>query len=119
MEYRVDIKDHKLTKREQLLVLEIDTDTIDTASSFVDYIEETYGFSKSSIWYCLNRLKESGMVEFANKDHHGMPLMLTKHGMEELHKLEGIRNELVTQYSNMFLSKMQVMDRNYAYSRLG
>jgi hypothetical protein len=102
----VELKNFKLSRREQLIVLEIGIDRIDTASSFVDYIEENYGFSKSSIWYCLNRLKESGLVEFACKqDHIGKPLSLTKPGKLELGRLGVERNTIVTQFSNSFMER--------------
>ncbi len=102
----VEFKSLKLSRREQLVMLEIGKDKIDTASSFVDYMQENYGFSKSSIWYCLNRLKEFGLVEFANKVEQGKPLSLTKTGLSGLGKLEGNKNELVTQFSNTFLNSM-------------
>lgn len=84
-----------LTRREQLLVLEIGMDRIDSASSFVGYISEAYGFSKSSVWYNLNRLKEKGVVDFATKDEPGKALLLTKEGACELHIMErrGVRLE--------------------------
>ncbi|MDE1857401.1 MAG: hypothetical protein KGH98_04995 [Candidatus Micrarchaeota archaeon] len=74
----------KLSKREQLIVLEIGSDRIDTASGFVNYMEESYGFSKSSVWYNLNRLKEKKVLDFASKERHGEPLALTKAGMSSL-----------------------------------
>jgi hypothetical protein len=104
---RVDFKELKLSRREQLIMLEIGKDRIDTASSFVDYLQENYGFSKSSIWYCLNRLKDYGLAEFANKVEQGKPLSLTKHGRVELGKLEGSRNEIMTHFSNSFLIGLQ------------
>ena len=76
-----------LTKREQLLVLEIGGDAIDSASAFVCYISEAYGFSKSSVWYNLNRLKEKQVVDFATKEEPGKALELTKAGARELHAL--------------------------------
>ncbi len=99
-------KETKLSRREQLIMLEIGKDRIDTASSFVDYMEENYGFSKSSIWYCLNRLKEHVLVEFAHRNEQGKPLCLTKTGITILGKLEPSRNELVTQFSSTFLNRM-------------
>jgi DNA-binding PadR family transcriptional regulator len=77
----------RLTKREQLVVLEIAGDPIDSASAFVSYISESYGFSKSSVWYNLNRLKEKGVLDFATRDEPGKTLTLTKQGGQELHIL--------------------------------
>jgi hypothetical protein len=99
-------KEIKLSRREQLIMLEIDKDLIDTASSFVDYMQGEYGFSKSSTWYCLNRLKEFGLADFANKLEQGKPLTLTKHGILELEKFENGRNEIVASFSNSFLAKL-------------
>ena len=77
-------KEAALSIREQLLVLEIDRDAIDSASSFVDYISDEYGISKSSVWYNLNCLKEKGVITFADRQHQGVPLMLTRKGVEQL-----------------------------------
>ncbi len=74
----------RLTRREQLVVLEIGGDTIDSASAFVAYMSEIYGFSKSSVWYNLNRLKEKGVVDFATKEEPGKSLTLTGTGEKRL-----------------------------------
>ena len=108
IEYRkLKFKDLKLTRREQLLMLEIGRDMIDTASSFVDYIQEHYGFSKSSIWYCLNRLKETGFAQFANKLDQGRPLSLTKVGLMSLRELEAHKNAIIKQFSDAFMHSFQ------------
>lgn len=65
-------------------MFEIGRDRIDSASSFVNYVYEVYGFSKSSVWYNLNRLKELGILDFANKDEVGKPLCLTRAGLNEM-----------------------------------
>ena len=109
------LNESKLNRREQLLVLEIGRDRIDTASSFVDYINGSYGFSKSSAWYCLNRLKEQGLVEFANREELGKPLMLTKTGAQELCLIERSKNELIDYFSNVAYSMLA--QRNSALSR--
>ena len=88
-----------LGKREQLLVLEIEHDVIDSASSFVDYISDEYGISKSSVWYNLNCLKEKGLVDFADKLHQGEPLMLTKKGAEQLTALATRKSEILEAFS--------------------
>ena len=61
----IDDKVSKFTEREQLVLLEIGSDVIDTASSFVNYISEAYGFSKSSVWYVLKKLKDKDVIDFA------------------------------------------------------
>ncbi len=108
----VELKRFKLSRREQLILLEIGKDRIDTASSFVDYMQENYGFSKSSMWYCLNRMKEFGVAEFANKAEHGKPLCLTKIGLSELAKLEVSRNEIVTRFTTSFLNSTRIRYSN-------
>ncbi len=106
LEYtRLEVQKLKLGRREQLLLLEIDRDSIDTASSFVNYMFEEYGFSKSSVWYNLNRLKDLGVVEFASKEDVGKPLALTRQGLQELAHLERHRNELVNYFSNVMIEK--------------
>lgn len=128
---RVELKKLKLTRREQLIMLEIGNDRIDSASSFVDYMNENYGFSKSSMWYCLNRMREHGIAQFANKGEQGMPLYLTDSGLSELGKFINERNEIIREFSNSFLKRMQdkqtngmrygrqQYDRFTLYSRLG
>ncbi len=106
---------NRLSRREQLLVLEIGKDRIDTASSFVDYINGAYGFSKSSAWYCLNKLKEQGLVEFANREELGKPLLLTKEGALELYSIEKSKGELLNYFSNVAYSMLA--QRGSAISR--
>jgi hypothetical protein len=109
------LNETRLSKREQLLVLEIGRDRIDTASSFVDYIQDSYGFSKSSAWYCLNKLRELGLVEFANRDEPGKPLLLTKAGEHELCAIERSKIELMSHFNNILYNMMT--QRNSAISR--
>ncbi len=96
---RAIAKEEALGKREQLLVLEIDRDVIDSASSFVDYISDEYGISKSSVWYNLNCLKEKGVVSFADRLHPGEPLMLSRKGVEQLVALQGRRPSILEAFS--------------------
>ena len=103
----------KLTKREQLVVLEIDTDAIDTASSFVDYMNEMYGLSKSSIWYVLKALKEHGIVEFADKLHSGDPLKLTRLGQEHLRYLAHSKNEIMQMFERQSNANNAMVYTNY------
>ena len=105
-------KDLRLSRREQLMLLEIGEDSIDTASGFVDYVREAYGFSKSSIWYCLNRLKEFGLVEFANREELGKPLRLTKQGLGELTRLDGVKNEIIAHFSNSYIESIENRNNN-------
>jgi DNA-binding PadR family transcriptional regulator len=81
------------------MLLEIGSDVIDTASSFVNYMSEAYGFSKSSVWYVLNRLKEKGVVDFASKDEIGKGMALTKAGLDRLRTIEPLRNNIMDRFS--------------------
>ncbi len=92
-------KEAVLSMREQLMILEIDQDAIDSASSFVDYISDEYGISKSSVWYNLNSLKEAGVVDFADKQRPGVPLTLTKRGIEQLGALANRRSAVLEAFS--------------------
>jgi len=116
MVYRVEDKKTKLGKREQLLLLEIGSDSIDTASSFVNYMEEEYGFSKSSVWYNLNRLKDMGLLEFATREEIGKPLSLTKPGMEEVGKIGKSKDELVKGFELTYTQRMRGIGAGIEYS---
>jgi Mn-dependent DtxR family transcriptional regulator len=89
----------QLSRREQLVIIEIEQDMIDTASGFVDYICQSYGISKSSVWYILNRLKGRGLVEFADREHIGEPLRLTKDGIQALYSVGQERQGIIKEFS--------------------
>ncbi|MDE1810500.1 MAG: hypothetical protein KGH66_00440 [Candidatus Micrarchaeota archaeon] len=108
MDTRVESKKTRLGRREQLLLLEIGRDSIDTASSFVNYMEEEYGFSKSSVWYNLNRLKELGLLEFASREEIGKPLSLTKPGMDELAQIGRSKEELVRGFEQTYMQRARI-----------
>lgn len=91
----VDTIEGKLLGREKLILIEIGRDEIDSASAFVDYMHEVYGFSKSSVWYSLNRLKGKGMLDFASRDAPGKRLGLTGTGMAALPSVFQERKEIM------------------------
>ena len=117
---RVESKETILSLRERLMVLEIGNDKIDSASCFVEYMSYTYGLSKSSVWYCLNRLKESGFADFANRAEQGKPLALTRRGAAGLARLEPERNAVVEHFSRMHVKQLRTVrgvdGRNYAFA---
>ena len=80
----LELEKTRLSDRELLVMREIGPDMIDSASKFVDYMSDVFGFSKSSIWYTLNRLKERGLLDFASKSEVGKPLMLTESGRQRM-----------------------------------
>lgn len=95
----LDTREDRLLRREELILLEIGRDRIDSASAFVDYMHEAYGFSKSSVWYNLNRLKEKGFLAFASRDTPGLPLELMGRGVDALPTVERGRRQLTEAYS--------------------
>ncbi|MCL4389599.1 hypothetical protein M1397_03265 [Candidatus Marsarchaeota archaeon] len=92
--------DDMLTRREQLVILEIGDDSIASASSFVDYLCESYAISKSSIWYILKRLKEKEILDFASRNEPGKSLTLTKGGAEKLRLVEKNRSEILNYFGS-------------------
>jgi len=92
----------KLTRRELLVLAEIGDDAIDSASSFVSYMSESYGFSKSSVWYNLNKLRELGLVEFEPHKE----LRLTANGIMRHNSLGSNKTRLIDMFSSMFLERL-------------
>lgn len=90
----------RLIRREQLILAEVGMDRIDSASSFVDYLCESYGFSKSSVWYNLKSLKKKGVLDFATKDEQGKPLALTEEGLAHFAALGNEKNVLMEAFSS-------------------
>ena len=99
----------RLTKREQLVIIEIGLDRVDTASSFVEYMSESYGFSRSSVWYILKRLKGRGVLDFATKGEPGKALELAKPGREELRLAEKAKKEIVSYFTDMAMRETSRM----------
>ena len=93
-------------------MIEIGFDKIDSASSFVEYISESYGFSKSSIWYNLNRLREKGLLDFATRDEVGKALELTDAGTSEFSVLEKSQKEI----EGMFSARTAHEEKEYQYA---
>jgi DNA-binding PadR family transcriptional regulator len=87
-------------------MLEIGFDSMDSASGFVDYVSEEYGFSKSSVWYNLKRLKDFGLVEFANREEIGKPLCLTREGRGQLGAFEKSKRELVEHFNRALVQRV-------------
>ena len=110
---RVISREVELGQREKLILVEIAGDSIDTASSFVDYISEVYGISKSSVWYNLNCLKEKGVLEFADKKHIGEPLRLTRAGQQMLVAMGQERRSI----EEMFTSRAEVGYASVGFGR--
>lgn len=75
-QYRVGLRD-----KEVAILREIGFSGIPTATSFVSYLCERYGLSKSGVWYCLKKLKEEGVLEFTEKGEDYTPLRLTSKGI--------------------------------------
>ena len=71
----------KLNEKESIIIMEIGYDQIRSAYAFVEYIFEEYGFSRSTIWYNLKKLKKKGILTFSEKGEDQRPLELTKTGI--------------------------------------
>ena len=80
----------RLSDKAITLIMEIGFDEIATATSFIDYVSEKYGVSKSGLWYCLKKLKSAGLVEFTEKGGSYAPLGLTLKGAELFRRLRSI-----------------------------
>lgn len=102
-----------LSRREQLVLIEIGLDSVSTASSFVEYMSDSYGISKSSLWYILKRLKEKGFLDFASKDEPGKSLELTRHGRDGLQLVERSKVDILRYFSEAAVDRF-VGVRNYA-----
>ncbi len=97
-----------LTGREQLLILEISTDKIDSATRFVDYISGCYLICKSSVWHALKSLKKAGMVDFAAKGEACRPLTLTPVGIKQMSLLTVRKEEIIRKFEHdAFLLRQQ------------
>lgn len=92
----------RLSEREQLFILEIGKDIINSASSFVNYVSEIYGIAKSSSWYCLKRMKDLQLLHFDSKlEHMQKGLFLTSTGKEVLQSLN--RNVKLNEHNRFTL----------------
>lgn len=89
-----------LSRREQLVMLEIGLDSIASASSFVEYMCDSYGISKSSVWYILKRLKDRNLLDFATKDEPGKILGLTRYGKDALQTVERSKMEILNYFTD-------------------
>lgn len=72
----------RLSGKAATLVVEIGFDEVATATSFIEYVCEKYGVSRSGAWYCLKKLKKAGLIEFTEKGESYKPLSLTPKGVE-------------------------------------
>jgi len=101
--YKVNYGKIRLSEREQLFIIEIGKDIIDSASSFVNYISEIYGIAKSSSWYCLKRMKESSLLHFDSKSEQMQKgLFLTDKGKNILRSLN---NTGLNEHNGFILTK--------------
>ncbi len=104
-----------LSRREQLIMLEIGVDSISSASSFVEYMEESYSISKSSLWYTLKRLKERNLIDFATKDEPGKSLVLTQQGRNCLSVVERSKIDILRYFTGTVVSEAVGMQRRGYY----
>jgi hypothetical protein len=82
-----------LNVKGRVILTEIGYDQIITATSFVEYIYQKYGYSKSCVWYNLKKLKKVNVVDFSEKvDNMPKPLSLTKSGVNTLRHIYNVGN---------------------------
>ncbi|MGC8587232.1 MAG: hypothetical protein ACP5K9_03025 [Candidatus Micrarchaeia archaeon] len=81
LEIKKERQRQQCSQKEEILVSEIGLDHITSATAFVDYVSDKYGFSRSGVWYTLKKLKQKGMVDFAEKGEQYRPLELTRSGI--------------------------------------
>ena len=89
----------RYTERELLVLFEIGSDTIDSASSFVGYMCDAYGISESLLWYVLNGLKRKGLLDFASRENPRRGLALTPIGLRSLREVEPVRRGTIQTFS--------------------
>ncbi len=94
--------------KEELIVLEIDKDKIDSASMFVEYMYQSYNISKSTLWHNLMMLKEKGVIDLASKDTPGKPLMLTQYGLSLLSLIKSKKQDILSQFSTDYSVMLEV-----------
>jgi len=70
-----------LSEKEYIIIMEIGYGQIKSASAFVEYIFGEYGFSRSTVWYNLKKLKKKGLLSFSEKGEDQKPLELTRTGI--------------------------------------
>ncbi|WP_088819621.1 MarR family transcriptional regulator [Candidatus Mancarchaeum acidiphilum] len=99
------VQPSKLPEKEQLTIIEIGLDDIDSASSFVSYLSEMYGFPKSSMWYDLRRLKEKGLVDFAAKGEKGKALRLTEKGIQIYKGFSAEKMKIINKFASKFIDE--------------
>jgi len=70
-----------LNKKQKFLLLEAyKLDRKTTVTRFVNYVCKQHGFSKTTTWYNLKKLKSLGLVDFGTFFSRGSALTLTEFG---------------------------------------
>lgn len=75
-----DFVNHRLNKKEKLILKEISKNN-GNATKFVSFISKKYGFSKTSVWYNLRKMKDSGLIVFGNSKKRGIKTRITFLGL--------------------------------------
>jgi DNA-binding HxlR family transcriptional regulator len=107
---------------------EIGYDEIETATSFVEYLYEKYGFSKSCIWYNLKKLKKLNIVDFSEKaeiEPAHKPLSLTRKGVSLLRNISTMskfrkdyKKESVSHYAGNYPAQGFIRQQPAAQERM-
>jgi len=75
-----DFVNHRLNEKEKLILNEICKNKTNV-TRFVSIISKKYGFSKTSIWHNLRKMKNSGLITFGNSKERGIKARVTFLGM--------------------------------------
>ncbi len=102
-------------KCEQLIILEIGYDSIATASSFVTYISNVYGFSKSTIWYNLKNLKNKHILNFATRQDPKEYLSLTKSGARYFDIIQKQKLRITNYFNSKYTKKAMLVNHASEY----
>ena len=71
-----DFASRRLNKKE-LIILDEAAKNSTNVTKLVCLISKNYGFSKTSIWYNLKKLKQDGLLVFGDSDCKGIDVQLT------------------------------------------
>lgn len=71
-----DFATHRLNDKEKIILEEAAKNSTNV-TKLVCIISKNYGFSKTSIWYNLKKLKEDGLIEFGDSEKKGIDVKLT------------------------------------------
>jgi len=77
-----DFVNQRLNKKEKLILKEMcNNNGNHCITKFVSFISEKYGFSRTSVWYNLRKMKNSGLIVFGSSEEKGIKARITMLGL--------------------------------------